>query len=563
MARQHRLVLGSRLAIGALVLGSLPLLLLSWGAPHTFEILLLSFITLPIFSALDLSRGGNLDRALIISFVGATGAILSSSFAAGHSLALLVWLPVIAVETVLLGSPRIRRPLLVAVLLLSAVALATGAQATSFAPSVAALVSALAALVYGAVLAGEKRERARMKIIAGRSMEARYSAFAEHITDVVACFTRNGSVLFLSPTAECLLRTDARQLSGRGMFERVHVADRPAFLTAISSANPTGSSDVLELRIKRPNGRNAAEFAWVEMRCRLIAATDDDSREHVLAIIRDVTERKNQESDLRIAREETEKASAARNRFLASMSHELRTPLNAIIGFSEMLSADGPAVLTRDRQKEYAGLIHDSGLHLLSVVNGILDMSRIESGNFSIVTEPFSVSPVVDSCMQLFALKAEQAGIDVSVEIARGLPELNADKRACKQILINLLSNAIKFTPQGGRVSVCVQVDRGAMRFDVTDTGVGVAANDIPMLGHAFFQARSSYDRPYEGTGLGLSVVKGLAELHGGSLEVQSRLGEGTQVTVRFPMAGTKAKPAQDVVGFADRADEMRKAVNG
>ncbi len=560
MARQHRLVLGSRLAIGALVLGSLPLLLLGWGTPHTFEILLLSFITLPIFSALELSRSGNLDRALVVSFVGAAGAILLSSFVAGHSLALLVWLPVIAVETVLLGSPRIRRSLLVAVLLLSAVALATGAA--SSAPSIAVFVSTLAALTYGAVLAGEKRERTWAKAAPGRSMETRYSAFAEHITDVIACFTRNGSVLFLSPTAESLLRTGGQQLSGRGMFERVHVADRPAFLNAISSANVTGSSDALELRIKRPNG-NAAEFAWVEMRCRLIAANEDEGREHVLAIIRDVTERKNQESDLRIARDEAEKASAARNRFLASMSHELRTPLNAIIGFSEMLSADGPAVLTRDRQKEYAGLIHDSGLHLLSVVNGILDMSRIESGNFSILTEPFSVPPVVDSCLQLFALKAEQAGIDVSVEIAKGLPELTADKRACKQILINLLSNAIKFTPQGGQVSVCVQVDRGAMRFDVTDTGVGVAANDIPMLGHAFFQARSSYDRPYEGTGLGLSVVKGLAELHGGSLEVQSRLGEGTQVTVRFPMAGAKAKPAKDVVGFADRADEMRKAVNG
>jgi len=218
------------------------------------------------------------------------------------------------------------------------------------------------------------------------------------------------------------------------------------------------------------------------------------------------------------------------------MSHELRTPLNAIIGFSEMLANEEMMQLDKARRHEYATLIGESGHHLLSVVNGILDMSKIESGNFEITPEPFAAAPVIATCCDLIALRARESGIDVVHSVPADLPDIVADKRAVKQILINLLSNAVKFTPRGGKVTVTVDVEVGHVIFNVKDTGVGISEQDLQYVGDPFFQVRTAYDRPHDGTGLGLSIVKGLVTLHGGELMVRSRLGAGTNVAVRLPI---------------------------
>ena len=186
------------------------------------------------------------------------------------------------------------------------------------------------------------------------------------------------------------------------------------------------------------------------------------------------------------------------------------------------------------RKLEYAKLINDSGHHLLSVVNGILDMSKMETGNFEITPEPFAPAQAIRSCCDLLALKAQDAGVELKTRIAADLPEIVADRRAVNQILINLISNAIKFTPRGGRVSVSAMCDGPKLAVAVEDTGVGIGEADLPRLGEAFFQARASYDRRHDGTGLGLSIVKGLVRLHGGDMDIRSRLGEGTRVTVRL-----------------------------
>ena len=194
-----------------------------------------------------------------------------------------------------------------------------------------------------------------------------------------------------------------------------------------------------------------AQFVWVEMRCRALDQAEGESGEReVVAVIRDVTERKHQEEAVEEAREEAERANAAKSRFLATMSHELRTPLNAVIGFSEMLANEDTMQLDKNRRHEYATLIGESGHHLLSVVNGILDMSKIETGNFEITAEPFAPAPVVGVCCDLMALRAREAGIDLVCRVPADLPDIVADKRAVKQILINLLSNAVKFTQRGG-----------------------------------------------------------------------------------------------------------------
>jgi cell cycle sensor histidine kinase DivJ len=192
------------------------------------------------------------------------------------------------------------------------------------------------------------------------------------------------------------------------------------------------------------------------------------------------------------------------------------------------------------RREEYAKLINESGHHLLSIVNGILDMSKIETGNFEITREPFAPAQVVAGCCDLMALKASQAGIAIERRIADDLPDILADKRAVHQVLLNLLSNAIKFTERGGRITVRAVREGAWAVLEVEDTGVGIDAADLPRIGDPFFQAGASYDRRHEGTGLGLSIVKGLVDLHGGDVDIRSRVGKGTRVIVRLPVDGER-----------------------
>jgi cell cycle sensor histidine kinase DivJ len=218
------------------------------------------------------------------------------------------------------------------------------------------------------------------------------------------------------------------------------------------------------------------------------------------------------------------------------MSHELRTPLNAIIGFSEMIVQEDALMLDAARRKEYAQLINDSGQHLLSVVNGILDMSKLDIGDFEIRPEPFRLAAVVAGCCDLLALKAHEAGLTLFADVPADLPDLVADKRALKQVLINLLSNAIKFTDRGGRIAIGAALDGASVVITVEDNGIGIGEEDLPRIGKPFFQAHGSYDRRHDGTGLGLSIVKGLVALHGGEVAIRSRVGEGTRITVRLPL---------------------------
>jgi cell cycle sensor histidine kinase DivJ len=252
--------------------------------------------------------------------------------------------------------------------------------------------------------------------------------------------------------------------------------------------------------------------------------------------MRDVTDRKLQEQALEVARSAAERADAAKTRFLATMSHELRTPLNAIIGFSEMLMQEQALVLNAARRREYAQLINDSGQHLLSVVNGILDMSKMESGNFEITPEPFAPRAALINCCNLLALRARENGVDLSADAPHDLPVITGDPRAFKQIVLNLVSNAIKFTERGGRVAVSAGVDGPRLMMRIMDTGVGIAADDLKRIGDPFFQAGKTYQRRHEGTGLGLSIVKSLVNLHGGEMSIESKLDEGTTVTIALPI---------------------------
>jgi len=282
------------------------------------------------------------------------------------------------------------------------------------------------------------------------------------------------------------------------------------------------------------------------MRCKPLqpsAGAPTPGHDEVVAVLRDVTERKRHEEALALARAEAEKADAAKSRFLATMSHELRTPLNAIIGFSEMIMQEKELALDVARRGEYAKLIHDSGKHLLSVVNGILDMSKMESGNFEIAAEPFEPREAIFSCCDLMALKARDGGIDVVIRAAEQLPTMVGDQRALKQILLNLLSNAIKFTERGGSVTVSARAEDTSLILAVADTGVGIGSADLQRIGDPFFQAGKTYQRRHEGTGLGLSIVKALVGLHKGEMTVESKLDEGTTVSITLPLDLEASRP--------------------
>ncbi|MEA2796742.1 MAG: two-component system, cell cycle sensor histidine kinase DivJ, partial [Bradyrhizobium sp.] len=263
-------------------------------------------------------------------------------------------------------------------------------------------------------------------------------------------------------------------------------------------------------------------------------------------------------------------ADASKTRFLATMSHELRTPLNAIIGFSEMIVQEDALMLDAVRRKEYAQLINDSGQHLLSVVNGILDMSKMESGNFEISPEPFAPGAALINCCNLLALKARESGIELATRAAEDLPVMTGDPRAFKQIVLNLVSNAIKFTERGGKVTVSAGVEGSRLMLRVTDTGVGIAADDLKRVGDPFFQAGKTYQRRHEGTGLGLSIVKSLIGLHAGEITVQSKIDEGTTVTVALPLAFTPpaTKPSSNIATLTpalrsatqDQAHQVKKS---
>ncbi|MGF0536819.1 sensor histidine kinase [Agrobacterium sp. ES01] len=352
----------------------------------------------------------------------------------------------------------------------------------------------------------------------------------------------SGHVLALDGRDRDSFMSYMRDPMGRALAEQFYVSDRIPFLSALDTLRQGADTAKADLRLERSSlDRALAQFATVRLDLTAARAADGSLLGFTGQML-DVAGEMQLRGEVDTLKDEAEAANETKSRFLAAVSHELRTPLNAILGFSDILAGEYFGKLENDRQREYVQLIRQSGAHLLSVVNAMLDMSRIEAGRYELMVEPFVVSTAVKDCENMLALQAREKGVVLTSRIGRGLGEVVADQRALRQILINLVGNAIKFTEQGGAVIVDAVLEAGNLKLVVSDTGIGIAPEKMAILGQPFTQAHDELSRRYEGSGLGLSLVKGLTALHGGSFEIESHRGEGTVVTILVPADGSGVK---------------------
>jgi len=481
-------------------------------------------MVVPGLSGLGLLRSDGAQERMILLGIWGLAALVAALLSGGLTgpLTGFVFLPLAA--GIALGGPRLVQAGALAVAL-AALAGLFSAWVVVPGPHLPAL-AAISALLTAAAAALAVR-------LSWRQREARLtSAEAETARVETLLAAQPGLTLVLEPSGRLLAAYGAPPVSlpvdplfESGLVAAVHAPDRPRLLDAMDRA------------LRGHDG--AAMFAprlALDRRVQMIVRRlDDPSGPRLIAQLFDATAQYARELGLEIARAEAETREAGKTRFLANMSHELRTPLNAVLGFSDIMRQRifGPLP---DRYGEYAENIHQAGGHLLDLINDVLDVTKIEAERYTLTLERFDAREVVSAAMALVRVNADDKGVSLSSVLPGEPVEVSADKRALKQIALNLLSNAVKFTPGGGAVTVTVEAIGPYLEIVVADTGVGISPEDARRLGRPFEQAGEMEQRR-QGTGLGLSLVRAFAELHGGRMSIDSTLGEGTAVSVRLPVA--------------------------
>ena len=385
-----------------------------------------------------------------------------------------------------------------------------------------------------------------------RASERRLADIIELLPDATMVIDTEGTVLFWNKAMEHMTGVPATDMVGKGDYEYAlpfYGTRRPilcdialkedAFIPgAYTLFESRGDALWAEAFMESVNGKPV----WIRGSASLLR----DSEGTVVGVIEtvfDISEQRKLINDLRAAKDEAERASQAKSIFLATMSHELRTPLNSIIGFADFVATEMFGPVGDPQYAEHAGYARQSAQHLLDIINGILDLSKIEAGMVQLELVRVPVASTVTRCVRTVQDLALSAGVTIKAAVPHNIPDLWADERAIRRILINLLGNAIKFNAEDGSILVTVLEAGAFIEIVVADTGAGIPADDLERIVKPFEQIDNQYTRSQGGTGLGLSIVEGLATLHGGSLTIASAVGKGTAVTVRLPSAGQPDGP--------------------
>lgn len=480
---------------------------------------------------------------------------IAAALTGGHSSFVLPWLLVLPIEAAL---SQDRRVVLFGIGMAGASLIGLmGLQQAELLPlslvdvtgsAIPHALGLVTALIYAGGLAFGFQNLYLVASKAAVKKQDRCDMLAENATDLITEHGADGRITFATKASARIFGIEPDQLLDEAPSSLAHADDAKSVRAAFARATYRGEDVSIEYRIRRGDGN----YLWVETRCcpmERINNSDAMPAHSCVAITRDISDRKLYELALVAAKNDAEAANEAKSRFLANMSHELRTPLNAVIGFAEMVQSEIYGSVGDRRYADYAGYIHDSGTHLLDLINDLLDVSKIEAGKFKLAPELVSVPKLVDECEELLSVSAREAGVKLEIDVTP-IPELVwADKRSLKQILINLMSNGIKFTPQEGVVRVTSFSQPSSYHLIVSDTGVGIANKDLTRIGKPFEQVGDFYVRNKPGTGLGLAVVKSLTELHEGKVEIRSELGAGTQVEVILPRIDA-GHAANDVVAI-------------
>jgi cell cycle sensor histidine kinase DivJ len=536
MVETAKAAVGTALALAFLVVAG-PLDAAEWLA--VAGLLAPAFLALLGLTPLPLER---LEQAGLILFAALIGylAILTG----GVTSPLVVWFALVPAEAALAGGRAqvVRAGFAAAVALLvvawiEAMGLLPPSRLTLPLWEVYA-VSVLAALVQAVLVAAAAQDRQRAADMAAAEGTAMYRFLADNATDMITRHSSDGRICFASPACHALLGRQPDELKGEAPSALVHPEDLMPIQSAFMDAAYFGRAGAAEVRLRRRDN----SYVWAEIRCR---PADGTAPADIVAVTRDITERKSHERALIEARDAAESASRAKTAFLANMSHELRTPLNAVIGFSEVMTREIFGPVGSPRYHEYSRLIHESGNHLLELINSVLDMSKIEAGKFELHEELFDLGEEASSAIRFVSHAAERGGVALKLSVAPAACQAFADRRAVKQMLINLVNNGVKFTPRGGEVLVSADVGAGGLIIAVRDTGTGIAKADLEKLGRPFAQVEGPQTRAKEGTGLGLALVKSLAAMHGGEMLLQSALGIGTTVILRLPYAAVDSAGAR------------------
>lgn len=475
-----------------------------------------------------LRKDGPGERSLVL--VGWTLAALASQVLSGGLSGPLVGFSIMPfIAGLALGGPRQGVRLAQAGAAGSAVA-AVGGQLSAWwigPPEPRYLAAGLFALISAgaAVLAVRLSWRVRERALLDADAEARrVRSFLDGLPGLTLVMEPGGRIIADYGAAPPAL--DLPALRTAGLMASVHAPDRAVVLAAIEAAL-TGQEAQVRFAPRQALDRR------IGLALRRIGGPADAPL--VVAHALDATRQFAVEVGLEAARAEAEARDAGKTRFLANMSHELRTPLNAVIGFSDAMRQRlfGPLPV---RYADYADSIHQAGGHLLELIGDVLDVAKIEAERYELSREVFDARDAVSVAVALVRVTAADKGVALSSLLPDETLTVDADRRALKQMTLNLLSNAIKFTPSGGSVTLTLEVIGPYLELVVADTGVGIAKKDLKRLGRPFEQAGGA-DQKAQGTGLGLSLVRALAELHGGRMNLDSTLGEGTAVTVRLPVA--------------------------